>query len=90
MCDDEKRRSIRIRKPLAVQFSVESPDGLHWDESLIRDISENGMCLNTGTCMKAGEICVLRIRMPLLPQSFLELRGRVIDSVASRAIFLTR
>ncbi|MGE5308502.1 MAG: hypothetical protein ACM3OC_05430, partial [Deltaproteobacteria bacterium] len=40
--------------------------------------------------MKAGEICVLRIRMPLLPQSFLELRGRVIDSVASRAIFLTR
>lgn len=81
---EEKRKSIRIKKPLAVQFGVRDGESLVWDTSMINDISETGICLRTGTDMRPGDICTLKIRMPTRPQGTLEVNGRVISSAYTK------
>ena len=78
---EEKRQTIRIKKPLPVQFGVLKPDGSYsWDISLIRDISESGICLRANNKFEKDSICLLRINVPLRPGQPVEIRGKVIDT----------
>jgi len=77
---EEKRQSIRIKKPLTVQFGVLKDDGTYsWDISLIRDISETGICLRANTRLEKGSICHLRFLVPVRAEK-LQISGKIIDS----------
>jgi hypothetical protein len=77
---DEKRGSIRIGKPLAVQFGLQTDGSISWDMSLIKDISESGICLRTGIPLEKGDICYLRFKMPTHPWNSLEITAKVVES----------
>ena len=82
---EEKRQSIRVKKPLSVQFGIEKKDGsVSWDMSLIRDISETGICLRANTLMEKDTICHLKLKVPIRPSEALELIGKVVSSEESR------
>jgi hypothetical protein len=88
---DEKRKTIRISKPLAVQFGIRAGDVYSWDMSLIKDICESGICLRTGSLMGKNAHCRLRIRMPHRPSEVLDIDSNVVDSTESRTgIYVTR
>ena len=78
---EEKRQTVRIKKPLPVQFGIQKPDGTYsWDISLIRDISETGICLRASVRFEKGLICLLRINVPLRPGKPEVIKGQVIDT----------
>jgi hypothetical protein len=78
---DEKRRTIRIKKRLQVQFGLQKADGTyHWDICLISDISESGMCLYMDNRLEKDTMCLLKIRIPVHPGEPIELNGKVINS----------
>jgi hypothetical protein len=77
----EKRKSIRINKPLAVQFGFKTDGTITWDISLIKDISESGICIHTSMMLQKNDTCYLRFKMPTHPWDTLEIQAHVIDSV---------
>ena len=85
MSFEEKRKSVRIRKSLAVQYGVKKGESFTWDMSLIKDISEQGMCLGTSVQFAKDDVCYLRVRMPTVPGLVLDLQCVVIDSRPSKA-----
>ncbi len=87
---EEKRKSIRISKPLAVQFGIKKDDySISWDMSLIKDISETGICLRTGSVLQRDDVCFLRFRMPTNPNENVDISAKVIDSIATQANICT-
>jgi hypothetical protein len=89
--DEEKRKAVRINKQLAVQFGTKTGETIHWDMSLIKDISESGICIRTGPGLNTDDICYLRFRMPLHPEETLEIAGKIVESTVARlSIYNTR
>lgn len=75
--ENDKRRAIRIRKPLVVQYSR---DGKIWDISHVRDFSVTGIQITTTEILKLGTILKFRTIIPLEPFDWLEFSGKVINS----------
>jgi hypothetical protein len=86
----EKRKTIRIRKPLYVQFGIGIGSAVSWDMSLLKDISEEGLCLRTSMVLEKGQVCYLRFKVPHAkePMSF---AAEVVESLpVSSRVALTR
>lgn len=83
--DEEKRRSIRITKPLTAQFGVKKDGPISWDMGRINDIGEYGICLYTSVPLQKEAHCFLKIRMPIAPRKRLDLTGKVVESFKSKS-----
>jgi hypothetical protein len=82
---EERRKSIRIRKPISVQYSYEVNNKKIWDMSLLKDLSDIGLCVGTNKCFSKDKIFFLRLKLPLRPFESLELDSRVVESNKTQA-----
>jgi hypothetical protein len=89
--EKEKRKAIRVAKPLAVQYAVkkDGSSALRWDMSLMKDISERGCCIRTDEVYPKDDVFNLRIRMPTSPTEYFEVTAKVIDSGVTRGRICT-
>lgn len=89
--EEERRRSVRIKKPLTVQYSYTLDEKKIWDMSFIKDLSDTGMCITTNKNFLVNEIFSIRIKVPLRPLMAVEIEGRVVESKESKACgYVTR
>jgi c-di-GMP-binding flagellar brake protein YcgR len=77
---EERRKSIRIKKPISVQYSYKENNKWVWDMSLLKDLSDTGLCIGTNRCFSKHESFFLRLKLPLKPFESLELNSKVIES----------
>ena len=77
---EEKRKSVRIEKPLMVKYSPEKDSRDNWNVAFIKNISEEGMLFDTNKQFPAGESILLMLKIPLDPYNWIETKGTVIDS----------
>lgn len=75
--ENERRKSIRIKKPLLIHYSK---DGKLWDISPIRDLSEDGMQFTVNGKLETGKVFKFSITIPLKPVEQLEFSGKIIES----------
>ncbi len=79
--DEERRKSIRIRKTLTLQYCSELDKEKNiWITAMIRDISEGGVSFCADKNFLTGEILALRIKFPLNPFQYTELKGKNVYS----------
>jgi len=76
----EKRRSIRISKPLMIRYLPEYGNKKDWNFSFIKNISEAGVLFDTNKQFVEGENLRLMLKIPLDPDNWLETDGRVVES----------
>jgi hypothetical protein len=86
---NEKRRSIRVSRPLFVQFGLGLGSAIMWDESLVKDISETGICIRTSAPIEKDEICYLRFKVPQTKET-VAVSARAIGSSQSKNTYFTR
>ncbi|MDD5561389.1 MAG: PilZ domain-containing protein [Candidatus Omnitrophica bacterium] len=77
----EKRKSVRIEKPLTIKYSLETEDKKSWDISFIKNVSEAGILFDTNKQFHAGENLLLMFKIPLDPYNWIETKGSVIESL---------
>ena len=88
---EERRRSIRVKKPLTVQYNYTLDNKTIWDMSFIKDLSDTGMCITTNKIFPKDEIFFIRIKVPIKPHLALEIEGKVVESKESKACgYITR
>jgi hypothetical protein len=88
---EERRKTIRIKKPLTAQYSYTVDGKQIWDMSLIKDLSESGICLGTNKIFPLNDIFFIRLKVPIRPSLSLEIYGRVVESREFKAgINITR
>jgi hypothetical protein len=78
--DPDRRDSVRVQKNISVQFKK----GLRiakqrWTSTTIRDISESGLCINTGSSLSPASYIRLRFKIPT-ERNWLQITGRAIKS----------
>ena len=85
----ERRRSMRIKTTLTVQYAQDALDEntRKWDTTIVRDISEHGICITTTGCFSPKEALTLLIKLPSNPLEHIEMKGRVVDSKSLKASF---
>jgi len=89
--EEERRRSVRVKKPLSVQYSYSLDNKTRWDMSFIKDLSDTGICITTNNIFPADEIFFIRIKIPIKPHQALEIEGKVIESREYKACgYITR
>jgi c-di-GMP-binding flagellar brake protein YcgR len=81
MADEERRKAVRIKKVITVRYSycVDKGDK-KWDMTVVKDISETGMCVTTHKQFSAQEEVAFLIKIPSRPLDWMEFTGRVIAS----------
>jgi len=85
----ERRESVRIKKSLTVYYA--NKDKEKWDMSIIKNISETGICITTNKNFTLDEIINFRIKLPSEPFQWLELYGKVMECEgAISGIYITR
>jgi|GEM_PF-196478 Tfp pilus assembly protein PilZ len=88
---EEKRKFIRIEKTLVVKYSSEINNRGNWDLTSVKNISEEGMMLDTSKQFQVGENILLMFKIPLDPFNWIETKGSVIESIPyTGKTFLTR
>jgi len=83
----EKRKTVRLEKPLVVQYAHNSLDPvkpLIWDSTTTRNISIEGIFLNTSKIFEKNEKLQLRFKIPNDPHNQLEITGEVMESLARK------
>jgi len=84
---EEKRKSVRIKKIITVRYSYDiNKDEKKWDMTMIRDISETGMCITTHKQFLPNDIITFLIKIPSRPLEWIEFTGRVVGSEKRMAI----
>lgn len=74
---EERRRAVRIKKTLFVQYKDEA--GIEkWDMASMNDFSELGMFIITETPFSIDAVLNFRFKLPSNPFETLILRGRVV------------
>jgi len=87
----EKRKSIRIEKPLMVKYALDCAGENDWNVAFIKNISEAGILFDTNRQFPAGENILIMLKIPLDPDNWIEAKGVVIDSRHFMSnFFLTR
>lgn len=89
---EERRRAVRIKKSLIVQYSrTFYDDTKYWDITTIKDISETGMCIITNKNFSPNETVSFRVKIPSRPFEWLEFTGRIVDIEISKLnTYITR
>lgn len=80
----ERRKAVRIEKSLTVLYS-NNFDRLDWDMANVKDISAAGIKITVDKDLSLGEIIKLRMKIPLNPFKWLEIKGKVINSSVIRS-----
>jgi hypothetical protein len=81
--DSERRRAPRIEKALTVKYSQASQCPSCWDSTTVKNISTTGILLNTRKNFPKGETLKLLIKIPFDPFHWMEVEGKVVESVAN-------
>jgi c-di-GMP-binding flagellar brake protein YcgR len=89
---EERRRSIRVKTMLFIQYSLDVQESKRWDITTVKDISETGLCIFTGRKFRSEETITLRLKIPSRPFDSIEVKGRVVGSSVSETgqAFITR
>ena len=82
--DAERRKAPRINKSLTVKYSQPSQSPI-WDFAIAKNISRKGIFLNTRKNFAKGEILKLLIKVPADPFHWMEVEGKVIESIGNTA-----
>ena len=85
----ERRRSIRVKTTLTVKYAQDALDEntRKWDTTIVRDISEHGICITTTGSFLPKEALTLLIKFPSKPLEQIEIKGSVVDSKSLKASF---
>jgi len=84
---EERRKSVRIKRGLTVRYGYGiDKDDKKWDMTLIRDISETGMCITTHKQFLPNDIITFLIKIPSRPLEWIEFTGRVVGPEKLKAI----
>jgi hypothetical protein len=75
----EKRRAIRIKKQLMIQYKDEA-SVYKWNMGAVKDFSEIGMFITTDEFFPVDTILNFRFKLPSNPFERLEIKGRVVVS----------
>lgn len=81
--DNERRNAPRIDKELTAKYCQTSQYPSCWDSTTVKNISGTGILLNTGKNLAKGEILKLLIKIPADPFHWLEVGGKVVESVTN-------
>ncbi|TAM38910.1 PilZ domain-containing protein [bacterium] len=81
--DNERRNAPRIEKTLTAKYSQASQCPSCWDSTTIKNISKAGILLNTRKSFPKGETLKLLIKIPFDPFHWLEVEGKVIESIGN-------
>jgi hypothetical protein len=79
----EKRKTVRVEKTLTVQYAHHSTDpfrSLSWDTTTAKNISIEGILLNSNKLFAKKEKLQLRFAIPTDPYNQLEVVGEVIET----------
>ena len=79
--DNERRNAPRIEKALTVKYSLSAQSPSCWDSTTVKNISTTGILLNTRKNFPKGEVLKLLIKIPFDPFHWMEIEGKVVDSV---------
>ncbi|MCX5708207.1 MAG: PilZ domain-containing protein [Candidatus Omnitrophica bacterium] len=76
---EEKRKALRVKTSLFVQycFDVNSAQK-SWDITSVKNLSETGVCLQTGKPFEVGSVIALRFKIPSRPFEKIEINARVV------------
>ena len=85
----DRRESVRVHKNMSVQFKK----GLRiakqrWISTTVRDISETGLCIGTGTAFAPASYIRLRLKIPT-EKNWLQITGRAVRSNKEADSYLT-
>lgn len=81
--DGDRRNAPRIDKALTVKYSQASQSPICWDSTTIKNISVAGILLHTRKKFPKREILKLLIKIPFDPFHWMEIEGKVVESVAN-------
>jgi negative regulator of replication initiation len=84
---EEKRKAVRVEKPLIIQYAHSSSDlvkPLVWDSTTAKNISIEGMLLNTDKIFAKNEKFLLRFVLLTDSVYHLEFVAEVIESLPYR------
>jgi len=89
---EERRRAVRIKSTLFIQYCLGNTANNAWDISTVKDISESGVCILTGRRFEKDSTIALRLRLPSRPFEAIQIYGRVVDSTSAgyAGSFITR
>ena len=79
----EKRKTVRAEKALIVQYAHNSTDpfrSLSWDTTTAKNISTEGISLNSNKLFAKSERLQLRFSIPTDPFNHLEVTGEVLET----------
>jgi len=77
---DEKRKADRIKSKMLVQYCCNDESGKKlWDISNVKNISEVGMCLQTGRSLELNSLVSLRLIIPSKPFDKIEVLGKIVS-----------
>ncbi|MFH1281487.1 MAG: PilZ domain-containing protein [Candidatus Omnitrophota bacterium] len=82
---EEKRKARRVEKAIIVQYAKITSEPLCWDSTTVKNISIDGILLNSNEPFVKNEKLQSRFVIPTDPFNRLEAVGEVIDSLAYRA-----
>jgi len=83
---EERRKSIRVKKVISVRYSYDDDTGeKKWDMTVLKDISETGMCISTHKLFSPNDIMTFLIKIPTRPLDWIEFTGRVVGAETSKS-----
>jgi hypothetical protein len=78
---EEKRKALRVNTSLFVQYCFDvNSEEKRWDITSAKNLSETGVCLQTGKPFEVGATIALRFKIPSRPFDKIEINARVVCS----------
>jgi hypothetical protein len=78
---EEKRKALRVKTSLFVQYCFDvNSEQKSWDITSVKNLSETGVCLQTGKPFEIGSTIALRFKIPSRPFDKIEISARVVCS----------
>ena len=76
---EERRKALRVKSTLTVQYCFDiNSEQKKWDISTAKNLSENGVCFQTGKPFEVGSLIRLRFKIPSRPFELSEIDAKVI------------
>jgi c-di-GMP-binding flagellar brake protein YcgR len=74
---DEKRRAVRVKKALTIQYYDQGKD--IWTSSLLRDISAGGLSFVVDMPYTVGDILQIHLKLPTKPTEWFDLEAKIVS-----------
>jgi hypothetical protein len=76
--EKEKRKEVRIKKTFTAQYFNKHTNC--WNMTSMRDLSLGGACINSDEELPANDVIDFRLRVPTAPNTWIELKAKVISA----------